>query len=194
EHLRNTAGDSVTAVTTGAGHKVYMQDIPYMIAKDYANPVTRFAIWDYPIDGEGSALQVFHGSKMLVDMPSNLVVPTVCINDCIFFTDELLQTSGGTYFIPNHFFYRLPRGANLSGAPTATGLGESSNGPQMYEPSVHDLWLLGHKVVRTDVGFIVSDEEVTVRVDMFRRTFLDIQSNKREFQCRFTDTSMKYGS
>src|ERR1700744_2440044 len=33
ERLRNTIGNSVTAVTTGAGHKVYMQDIPYMIAK-----------------------------------------------------------------------------------------------------------------------------------------------------------------
>ena len=72
----------------------------------------------------------------------------------------------------------------------------------MYGPSVHDLWSLGHKVVKTDVcsiasdvngvltffkvGFIVSDEKVTVRVDTFWRTFLDIQSNKREFQHGFT--------
>ena len=125
--------------------------------QDYANPITRFAIWDYPIDGEGCASQVFHRSKMLVDMPSNLVVPTVCVKGRIFFADELLQTFDGTYFIPNNFFYRLPRGTKLSGIPTATGLGGSSNGSQVYEPSVHDLWSLGHKVVRTDVRSIASD-------------------------------------
>ncbi|KAF8266576.1 hypothetical protein EI94DRAFT_1425707, partial [Lactarius quietus] len=104
EHMRNTVGNSVTAITTGMGHKVYMQDIPYMIAKDYANPITQFAIWDYPIDGEGGASQVFHGSKMLVDIPSDLAAPAVCVNDQIFFLDELLQTSDRTYFIPSCFF------------------------------------------------------------------------------------------
>jgi hypothetical protein len=139
---------------------------------------------------------------MLVDMPSNLVVPTVCVNDRIFFVDEL-QTSDGTYFIPHRFFYRLPKGAKL-GIPTATGLAKSDDSSQAYEPSVCDLWSLGRKVVRTDVrsvtsrvdtvltslsffqaGFVVSDEESTAHVDMFRRTFLDIQSNNREFKCGF---------
>ncbi|KAF8259701.1 hypothetical protein EI94DRAFT_1433455, partial [Lactarius quietus] len=104
EQIRNTVGDSVTAVKTGTGNRVYMQDIPYMIAKDYTNPITWSAIWDYPIDGEGGASQVFHGSKMLVDLPSNLVAPSACFNNQIFFIDELLQTFDGTYFIPLRFF------------------------------------------------------------------------------------------
>ncbi|KAI9442570.1 hypothetical protein H4582DRAFT_1761365, partial [Lactarius indigo] len=104
ENLKNTVGNLVITLTTGTGHKVYMQDIPHMIAKDYANPITRLAIWDYPIDGEGGASQLFHGSKMLMGMPSNLVVPTVCVDDRIFFVDELLQTSEGTYFILRRFF------------------------------------------------------------------------------------------
>lgn len=37
ENLKNTIGDSVTALTTGTGHKVYMRDIPHMIARDYVN-------------------------------------------------------------------------------------------------------------------------------------------------------------
>jgi hypothetical protein len=49
EHLRNTAGDSVTAVTTGAGHKVYMQDIPYMIAK-----VCLTSLWPIGTDPAGA--------------------------------------------------------------------------------------------------------------------------------------------
>lgn len=102
---------------------------------------------------------MFHGSKMLVNMPANLVVPTVCVNDRIFFTDELLRTSDGTYFIPHRFFYRLPRDAKLSGIPTAAGLAESDNAAssQAYEPSVHDLWSLGREVARTDVCFLASD-------------------------------------
>jgi hypothetical protein len=84
-----------------------------------------------------------------------------------------------------------------------TGLTGSSNSSQAYEPSVRDLWSLGRKVVRTAVrsitspvdtvltsvffqaGFVVSDEESTARVDMFQRSFLDIQSNDREFKCGF---------
>ncbi|KAH9175921.1 hypothetical protein EDB89DRAFT_2240784 [Lactarius sanguifluus] len=176
ERIKDIVGNSVTAVTSGAGDKLYIRDIPQMIAEDYANPITRFAIWDYPIDGNGGASQVFHGSKML-NISSTLVVPTVCVDDRIFFVDELLQDQDGTYFIPERFFYQLPEDANLS----------------VYEPSVHDLWSLGRKVMRTDGGFIVSDEKSTMRVDKFSRTFLDIQSNGRELMCGFTDSSSEYG-
>jgi hypothetical protein len=148
------------------------------------NPITWFAIWDYPIDGEGGTSQVFYRSKMLVDMLANLMVPTVCVNDRIFFVDELLQTSDGTYFIPHCFFYQLPKGMKNSGVPIATGLTESGDSSQVaYGPSVRDLWSLGYKVVRTEVcsitshddtiltffqgGFVVSDEKSTVYVDMF---------------------------
>lgn len=34
-------------------------------------------------------------------------------------------------------------------------------------------------------GFSVSDEKTTVRVDAFKRTFSDIQSNGQEFMCGF---------
>ena len=33
EHIKKTVGNSATAVTTGTGHKLYMQDIPHLIAK-----------------------------------------------------------------------------------------------------------------------------------------------------------------
>jgi hypothetical protein len=80
-------------------------------------------------------------------MSSALVVPTVCVNGRIFFVDELLQNQDGTYFIPERFFYRLPEDAKLS----------HSNGSTVYEPSVHDLWSLGRKVVRTNVRSLTSD-------------------------------------
>ncbi|KAH8980192.1 hypothetical protein EDB92DRAFT_1772723, partial [Lactarius akahatsu] len=172
ERIKDIVGNSVTAVTSGAGDKLYIRDIPQMIAEDYANPITRFAIWDYPIDGNGGASQVFHGSKML-NISSTLVVPTVSVDDHIFFVDKLLQNQDGTYFIPEWFFYQLSEDANLSGSfPTFTGLTDNN---------------------RSSGGFIVSDEKSTMRVDKFRRTFLDIQSNGRELMCGFADSSSEYG-
>jgi hypothetical protein len=113
-------------------------------------------MWDYPIDGDGGTSQVFHGSK-IHDMCSALVVPTVCVNDHIFFVDKLLQNQDNTYFIPERFFYRLPEEAKLSGIPNTTGSAKHSDGsPAVYEPSVHDLWSLGHKVVRTNVRSLTS--------------------------------------
>ncbi|KAF8259436.1 hypothetical protein EI94DRAFT_1440876, partial [Lactarius quietus] len=158
DYIKGLIGDSVTAATTGMGHKIFIQDIPYMIAKDYANPLTRFAIWDYTIDGQGYAAQVLHGSKMLFDIEPALVVPTVSVNRHIFFVGELLQQSDGSYFIPERFFYRLPEGVKLSG-----------------NPSISDV-----------AGFIVSDKKTSVHVDLFKRTFSDIQSNEQEFSCGFT--------
>lgn len=119
--------------------------------QDYANPLTQFAIWDYPIDGRGYAAQVFHGSKMLFDISPNLVVPTVSVNKHIFFVGELLQQLDGTYFIPERFFYRLPEGMNLSGNPSISDVIKYGNSPPIYEPNIHDLWSLGRKVDRTDV-------------------------------------------
>ena len=119
--------------------------------QDYSNPLTRFTIWDYPIDGQGCAAQVFHGSKMLFDIPSSLVVPTVSVNERIFFVGELLQQLDGTYFILERFFYRLPEGVKLSGNPSICDLIEHGNNPPIYEPTVRDLWSLGHKVERTNV-------------------------------------------
>ncbi|KAI9434377.1 hypothetical protein H4582DRAFT_1788139, partial [Lactarius indigo] len=171
EHIKDIVGNLVTAVTSSMGNNLYMQDIPHMIAEDYANPITRFAIWDYPVDGNGGASQVFHRSKML-DVSSALVVPTVCVDNHIFFVNELLQNQDRTYFIPKRFFYQLPEHANLSGRfPTFTGLTDNDSSAE---------------------GFIVSDEKLTMRVDKFKRTFLDIQSNGLELMCGFTGT--KYGS
>ena len=38
--------------------------------QDYANPITRHAMQDYPEDGGTGMMQVFNGTKMLLDIPS----------------------------------------------------------------------------------------------------------------------------
>ncbi|KAH8978821.1 hypothetical protein EDB86DRAFT_2815391 [Lactarius hatsudake] len=173
ERIKGLVGNSVTPITTGTGNKIFIQDIPYLIAKDYANPLTRFAIWDYPIDGQGCAAQVFHGSKMLFDIPSALVVPTVCVNERIFFVGELLQQSDGTYFIPERFFYRLPEG-----------------------PDVHNLWSLGRKVERTDVCASTSSIDgllIDVSSRLASKCVFDSGSNSTLIVV-FSEKSREYGS
>lgn len=113
-------------------------------------------MWDYPVDGDGGASQVFHGSK-IHNICSDLVVPTVCVNDHIFFVDELLRTDDDSYFIPERFFYRLPDKARLSGIPDMTGSAKRRGDISLvYEPSVHDLWSLGRKVMQTNVCLLTS--------------------------------------
>ncbi|KAG1738718.1 hypothetical protein EDB19DRAFT_1829025 [Suillus lakei] len=56
---------------------------------------------DYPEGGGKGLSQVFHGKKMLNDLPSP---PAVWVDGTVYFMDELLQESSGGYFIPQRFF------------------------------------------------------------------------------------------
>lgn len=49
-------------------------------------------------------LQVFNGTKMLLDLPSP---PAVRVNGTIYFVNELLQESSKAYFIRERFFLGL---------------------------------------------------------------------------------------
>jgi hypothetical protein len=74
--------------------------------QDYANPLTRFAMSDYPCDGGTGMSQAHHGEKMLIDLPSKCATPTVRVDGKIYYTGELLQQTSGRYFIPERFFLR----------------------------------------------------------------------------------------
>lgn len=91
---------------------------------------------DYPEDGGLGMSEVFHGEKMLLELPSP---PAVWVHDKIFFVNELLQDCSGMYFIPERFFY----GSYPSNAPSAV------SDPTSYPK---ELCALGRNVERTDVG------------------------------------------
>ena len=69
--------------------------------EDYANPLTHFAMQDYPEDGGRGMSQVFNGEKMLFELPSP---PAAKVNGEVYFVNELLRDSSGDYFIPEQFF------------------------------------------------------------------------------------------
>ncbi|KAG1724952.1 uncharacterized protein EDB91DRAFT_1255004 [Suillus paluster] len=88
-------------ITACSGNIFYLNDVGKAIAKDYANPLTHFAMQDYPEDRGKGMLQVFNGEKMLFELPSP---PAVKVDGEIYFVNELLQDALGDYFIPKCFF------------------------------------------------------------------------------------------
>ncbi|KAG1786007.1 uncharacterized protein HD556DRAFT_1508321 [Suillus plorans] len=73
-------------ITARSGNIFYLNDVGKAIAKDYANPLTRFAMQDYPEDGGKGMLQVFNGEKMLFELPSP---PAAKVDGKIYFVNEL---------------------------------------------------------------------------------------------------------
>lgn len=102
-------------------------------AQDYANPLTRFAMQDFPEDGGDRMSQVFHGAKLLHELPSP---PSVRVDCNIYFIDELLQDMSGGYFIPERFF--------LASSKVASG------GLSDGHEETKELFALGRAVQRTE--------------------------------------------
>ncbi|KAI0683828.1 hypothetical protein BC835DRAFT_1217128, partial [Cytidiella melzeri] len=104
QDLRRLVGDPTKKVVSPSGNIFYINDIGAAVAKDYANPLTRFAMSDFPEDRGGHMSEAQHGFKMLRDGPEGIVTPAVRVEGKIFFTQELLQRSDASYFIPERFF------------------------------------------------------------------------------------------
>ncbi|KAG1855245.1 hypothetical protein F4604DRAFT_2042442 [Suillus subluteus] len=172
--LEDLVGDPTEKVTSQSGNVFYINSVAKAIAKDYANPLTRLAMQDYPEDSGKGMSQVFNGKKMLLDMPSP---PAVRVHGAVYFTDELLQDCTGGYFIPQRFF--------LGAADT------SMDDTETCEHSDKVLYALGRVVERTDAGFIISEDQEIIPTSMFIRSFADIAANYGELDCGLT---VKYGS
>ncbi|KAI6156015.1 hypothetical protein BKA82DRAFT_4326857 [Pisolithus tinctorius] len=164
ELVKKIVGDPTKKVVSPFGNVFYINDVAKAIAKDYANPLTRFVMQDFPEDSGSGMSQVFHGEKILHEQPSP---PSVC----------LLQDSSGVYFIPERFFLASPSVASGSGGRPA---------------DTKELFALGHAAERTEVGFIVGDEKEIIPTSVFRRSYEDIAFRRSELTCGLTESSKKY--
>ncbi|KAG2145797.1 hypothetical protein DEU56DRAFT_708851, partial [Suillus clintonianus] len=180
KYLDALVGDPTEKVTACSGNVFFINDVAKSIAKDYANPLTRFAMEDYPEDSGAGMSQVFNGKKMLLDLPSP---PAARVNGIIYFTGELLQDDSGGYFIPERFFHAsLPADSSDGDSEPC----EQSEGKALYA--------LGRVVERTDAGFIVNEEREIIPTHMFMRSFEEIAANRGELDCGLTPSSVKYAS
>ncbi|KAH0825930.1 hypothetical protein J3R83DRAFT_7620 [Lanmaoa asiatica] len=151
---------------TASGNIFYLNALSKAVAMDFANPLTRFAMQEYPEDGQGCMSQVHHGTKMLDDLPDTLAPPCVHVEYGIYFVHELLQQSTGQFFIPKKFF--------------------QARMPESSEPTV---LALGHRASETAEGYAVDPEMIVVKVSTFIRTFEDLQRRAGESGIHFTGLS-----
>ncbi|KAG6372218.1 hypothetical protein JVT61DRAFT_8017 [Boletus reticuloceps] len=172
EHFMKLLGTPTEKVTAASGTVFYLNAISKAIAMDFANPLTRFAMQEYPEDGQGRMSQVHHGSKMLDNLPDGLAPPCVRVDRAIYFVNELLQQSTGQYFIPKKFFQvrMSPEGESM-------------------EPTI---LALGHKVSKTEVGFAVDLEMIIIPVSTFFNTFEDLRHQAGESGIQFTASSIAF--
>ncbi|KAG2094609.1 uncharacterized protein F5147DRAFT_747791 [Suillus discolor] len=164
KHIDCLIGDPTEKVLARSGDIFYINNIAESIARDYANPLTQFAMQDYPEDGGDGMSQVFNGMKMLLDLPSP---PAVRVDGTIYFVNELLQESSKAYFIPECFF--------LGSCPSAN---EVEPGAQS---NVKIQYALGRAA-----GFIVNDEQEILPTSVFVRSFKDISATSGELECGLT--------
>ncbi|KAI5995503.1 hypothetical protein EDD15DRAFT_2140887, partial [Pisolithus albus] len=179
DEMKRMVGDPTDRAVSPLGNVFYINDVAKAIAKDYANPLTRLAMQDFPEDGGNGMSQVFNGEKMLHEMPSP---PAVRVHGSIYFVGELLQESSKGYFIPERFFLATPSTAR----PSPPG--------QPSTDCMKELFALGRSATRTDAGFIVSDEREIIPTSMFQRSYEDIAFHPAELSCGLTQSSKKYAS
>lgn len=71
-----------------------------------SNPISRPDMVFYPEDGEGRLGEVWHGEKMLRDVPDRLLSPTLRYKNQVYWVDELVRRTGGQFFIPKRWITR----------------------------------------------------------------------------------------
>ncbi|KAI9569762.1 hypothetical protein HD554DRAFT_1992377, partial [Boletus coccyginus] len=156
ERFMKLLGTPTEKMTTASGNVFYLNALSKAIAMDFANPLTRFAMQEYPEDGQGRMSQVHHGIKMLDDLPDTLAPPCVRVDYGIYFVNELLQQSTGQFFVPKKFFQaRMTQGFKDRG-----------------------LFLL--RMVPRIEGYAVDPEMIVVEISTFIRTFEDLQRRAGE--------------
>ncbi|KAG1851927.1 hypothetical protein F4604DRAFT_1883535 [Suillus subluteus] len=122
ESVRTLVSNPTEKITARSGNIFYLNDVGKAIAKDYANPLTRFVMQDYPEDGGKGMSQVFNGEKMLFEHPSP---PAAKVNGEIYFVNELLQDASGDYFTLERFFLASYTSTNDSADKQLHALGRA---------------------------------------------------------------------
>ncbi|KAJ6583645.1 hypothetical protein B0H10DRAFT_2198263 [Mycena sp. CBHHK59/15] len=91
---------------SGRGNVWYLNEISDSIKKDMSNPFTRADMVLYPEDAGNKLGEVWHGDKMLRDIPDHLLSPTIRHNGVIYYVNELVKCMEGRWFLPKRWLTR----------------------------------------------------------------------------------------
>ncbi|KAI0345233.1 hypothetical protein BDW22DRAFT_1470253, partial [Trametopsis cervina] len=155
ESVKKLVGNPTQKFTSKSGNIFYINDIGHAIAKDYANPLTRHAMQDFPEDCEGYASEIWHGEKALLEGPHGIVTPAVRVNGQIYFTKELVLLDLDEYFIPERFYadHRHP----------------SQRSQDIREENLMAIGMMH--------GFVVQEEKTIVPTSSFRKPFDQLEKS-----------------
>ncbi|KAG8774581.1 hypothetical protein FRC12_001905 [Ceratobasidium sp. 428] len=106
DRLRTTVGNPPQRHVSTEGNVFYLNEIGSGLAKDMSNPISRKGMSFYPHFDPGKMSQTCHGSKMVQDVPDELLSPTMQFNGHTYYVDELVQRRNGEFFIPKRWMLR----------------------------------------------------------------------------------------
>ncbi|KAJ7798132.1 hypothetical protein B0H14DRAFT_3546008 [Mycena olivaceomarginata] len=101
--LLTEVGNPTKRQQSGRGNVWYLNEIGDSIKKDMSNPFTRSGMALYPDDAGNKLEEVWNGDKMLRDVPDHLLSPTIRHNSVIYYVNELVQCSDGSWFLPKRW-------------------------------------------------------------------------------------------
>ncbi|KAJ7017720.1 hypothetical protein C8F04DRAFT_1332361 [Mycena alexandri] len=99
-------GDPTKRQQSGRGNVWYLNEIGDSIKKDMSNPFTRAGMTLYPEDAGNKLSEVWHGDKMLRDIPDHLLSPNIRHNGVLYYVNELVRCTDGSWFLPKRWLTR----------------------------------------------------------------------------------------
>ncbi|KAJ6614498.1 hypothetical protein B0H10DRAFT_1803312 [Mycena sp. CBHHK59/15] len=99
-------GDPTTRQESSRGNVWYLNEIGDSIKKDISNPFTRANMSFYPEDAGKKLGEVWHGDKMMRDIPDHLLSPNIRHNGKMYYVNELVQCTDGNWFLPKRWVTR----------------------------------------------------------------------------------------
>lgn len=70
------------------------------ITQDFANPLVRPHLQLYPVISTNGISEVWHGEKLVKDIPDHVLTPMIKLEGRHFYVGELVRLKCGRYFIP----------------------------------------------------------------------------------------------
>ncbi|KZT20093.1 hypothetical protein NEOLEDRAFT_1076404 [Neolentinus lepideus HHB14362 ss-1] len=104
DNQRKESGINTVKCESVQGNIFYMNDVPALIAKDYANPLTRPLMTFYPHNPSTGVSEVWHGGKLNNETPLDQLCPHY-IDEAgdFFYVNEIAELRNGSFAIPKRW-------------------------------------------------------------------------------------------
>ncbi|KAJ7454647.1 hypothetical protein B0H11DRAFT_1926478 [Mycena galericulata] len=99
-NLHTRGGVPTVPWTSSQGNIFHLNDIRVIIAKDYANPLTRDLLHFYPEIPDGPIAEAWHAQKWRRELDRDALTPMIVKGHSHFYVNELARLNDGSFVIP----------------------------------------------------------------------------------------------